>query len=1185
MNPVPSPNDLSRSRRRSFTTVAISLSTSLLFLACFSGVGVVTAQSPGPDQLIGTVLDAKGVPAAQMNVWVIGDNYKTQKVLAKTKTDAEGRFLVELAGETDAKWQRYSVFTRSDNSIGWKSNAQREPSEIRIELSEVATFRAKIVDKMNRPIVDARAHLSYLNTPETAKQQSSPIRIPPELGNLIAGTSRQDGSMELAGLPKAGKLRFEIQSDQFGAHEILCDLDKRPTITIDGTGSLQGKVIAENRPITCSGVVYYSRNSPNGDDAKTSEFTIIHYGQKQLESAQEFSIDSLPVGKYSISFQLDQVFADTSSFEVEIKKGETASLNIPVRKKSKVSGQVVDTISGKPVPNVELRVRTIKEQRIVSASRTSTLEDGSFVGFAQPGTVDVIPAKVPEKYLTNIPSGDRPSVEATEGEEVQFPEIRLERSTTVSGTVVDESGTPVPNAEIYLVLPDRPDVRNSTAPIVANDKGEFTLRQMDPIDTLPIRAIKDNLVSKGATVIVPKDQKESLRLEVAKSNGFAIQGRVANRNNNPIAGAKVQLSWDREYVSQRYSMASVGSFFQTLQTDENGSFATRALWPGDRYSVTISADGFERYQSKYFEGESDVVQNLGDIKLTSVSNVVAGRVVDTNNKPVEGVHVFCSENNPSAIASKSDVDGKFELSGLRDGIVYVFAEREGYRFTGIRVESNSTNATIRLLSVTESPRKLPPGNQQFSYEAQRQVAKRMLDAVWDLPEHQRKSADRILIETLARLDSNQAIIRAAPLGKTRLANKTIAEQILSQNELAAESVDEAVFLLQDQNPLYAVGTMLRPVERLVESQLLKDNREQALTLVNSGLEVARKAQEPRRSYYLARVAANLARCGEDKKAAEVFEQAIASIEKHDPRNEQSFARGMVAKWLAEVDPDRALSMIENTDEESKDRYLGLVAVAMAASDPDRALKLVDKLSKDSTSANNVKMKIAYHLALKDPKKGIAIAEQINDGHGRVKVKADAFGWLARAIAPQDQQLANSLIDRTLSIYREQPEVFRSWSNYGGRGLLAARLTAHADAIGYPDMHSVMHQALACRPIGEDAWTEISRQKQTVQMAMVVATVNPSTARDLLQSIDVRDELLGGGGYDTIDRTEWYRAWALADPIHAEEIFTSALKERADNFDLFKSSLYVIPEVLSIPPKERVQHILKRNYASWFPGEE
>src|SRR5262249_18053457 len=226
--------------------------------------------------------------------------------------------------------------------------------------------------------------------------------------------------------------------------------------------------------------------------------------------------------------------------------------------------------------------------------------------------------------------------------------------------------------------------------------------------------------------------------------------------------------------------------------------------------------------------------------------------------------------------------------------------------------------------------------------------------------------------------------------------------------------------------------------------------------------------------------------------------------------------------------------------------------------------------------------LAYSLARTRPEDAVHLVDDIRKDP---KIQAEAYGWLAVAIAPQDKKLAWSLIDRSLAQYRDNLQTFRSWGNYGGASTLAARIVGQARTVGYPDLDSVVARVLTTRLVGNDD-TPVRVTESHVATALVLALADPATARQLLEALEPRSRVVGSG-YSDVRRRHWFQAWALADPARAGALFDRELKTLlADSkADLAKSGLFDLVEILTIPPAERPRHLLRHWGAFWFPGEE
>ena len=141
--------------------------------------------------------------------------------------------------------------------------------------------------------------------------------------------------------------------------------------------------------------------------------------------------------------------------------------------------------------------------------------------------------------------------------------------------------------------PTDPDRPFRPPPTLTDAEGKFRLKQMDPNDTLPLRAYTEDAVTHGAVVITPGGG-ERVRLVATPENAFRLKGRVVDGKGRPVARAAIGILWYRRYVSSRTTMAATGSQYFTLETDAEGVFRTPALFDGDRYSAVVKAIGIRQ---------------------------------------------------------------------------------------------------------------------------------------------------------------------------------------------------------------------------------------------------------------------------------------------------------------------------------------------------------------------------------------------------------------------------------------------------------------------------------------------------------------------------------------------------------------------------------------------------------------
>ena len=249
-------------------------------------------------------------------------------------------------------------------------------------------------------------------------------------------------------------------------------------------------------------------------------------------------------------------------------------------------------------------------------------------------------------------------------------------------------------------------------------------------------------------------------------------------------------------------------------------------------------------------------------------------------------------------------------------------------------------------------------------------------------------------------------------------------------------------------------------------------------LAEEAVLLARKFDQPERVYALAEAGELVVQLGKAEQGRKLIEEAAAMAAKMGTADRNIYYRGLVAAPIAPFDLPRAMSLVEPTDAGSeKDRALARIAKIIALKNLEKALELVNRLEKQSNQRDNTRMAIAYQLAPTRLKDALRVVDSM-DTYAAAKTKAEAYGWLAAAVAPQDRQTACSLIDNSISLFEKNAQEMQGWSSSGGRGAYAARVVAQANAIGYPDMGSLIDRVLAMRPLADEVSSPRALQKPT-----------------------------------------------------------------------------------------------------------
>ena len=135
-------------------------------------------------------------------------------------------------------------------------------------------------------------------------------------------------------------------------------------------------------------------------------------------------------------------------------------------------------------------------------------------------------------------------------------------------------------------------------------------------------------------------------------------------SGKPQSGMQVTLLTFRTENQQRYS-----SRIDFAVTDEKGQYLFEMLEPGEEYAVAFQEPGYTQEQSASFKPKPGELANVTPLELLQADRFVAGVVVDSDGKPVEGAVVGASHRNGRAIGGAftrepTGKDGRFRIQGV-----------------------------------------------------------------------------------------------------------------------------------------------------------------------------------------------------------------------------------------------------------------------------------------------------------------------------------------------------------------------------------------------------------------------------------------------------------------------------------------------------------------------------------------
>jgi hypothetical protein len=1132
----------------------------------------------------GTVV-ARGQPVVGATVYLRSyrPTSETEDVLVETRTDSQGRFTLTGPKEPDARPSEF-ITLAGDGRIGWFSLHRDETGEFagpRIELYPVGEAGGCLTDSAGRPLPDVRLRVRSfgIRNGEGAGHEDWHV-IPRQLSRPFETTTQADGTFILRGIPLGARVHASVSVSGYGDPDLFWTQGQAGDFRLERAGRIRLHFTGAANPRQLAGLALDVFTQPRSDheDGKPSTNSL-----KSVKAKDQATLDIENVlpGRCVLRFHGTATvpYLPTQLPEFTVKPGELTEATLALEPAAHVRGRFINRQSKAGIAGLHIyAVSEGQDRRHQPGSWVSTTTDteGRFTAHVRAGRVSVRLLQTPEGYASSgLTSALVRPVQVAGGAEHTFPDIVLEPAVVVEGFVVDPAGRPVSGTKVRTS--EDAYGRSGQPRIVTDAHGGFVLSDLGVEDIIALRARNDRAVTDGGILVTVADQRGPIRLELSEKAACQVKGRVVDNLGKPVAGATARLEWHYRGVS-RHSRMSFGAWLGVMKTDAEGRFHFGPLWPGDTYRVEVTAKGHAQAESIEVKGKAGAVQDLGVVLLPRTSAQVRGVVVDEAGQPLAGVTVFNHADAPEALTTATDKIGRFHLSGLYEGPAFVFARKEGYRFTMARTHTGTAEVRIVLLKTGV----LPPTEQQPAQlkarrEAEQKLLRHLLDQVLALSEAATGGYKRSVFECLARTDvaGAQKWLDNGRAAGGQLAPKDARRYLRALREAQAEQaaatdVDEALSLLPELDAEQACTTLRRLAKHFQTSEPGR-----SLRLAEEAAVKARALPLPNRVWELAAVGDLVVQLGQDKTGRKLLNEAADLAEKLGIEGLQEYARAEAARLLAPHDLPRARLLLRPMrDGSSFNEWLSRVAGELARTDPKAALALVDELKDDQSTVRDVtRLRIAWQTAARDPAEAARIAAAIPD----IRYRAEGLTHVAISIARRDHKLACSLIDQALALYLDQPEPFRSWTNCGGRAVFAAWTAGEGQALGYPDPGSLVARALACQLSRYEAHSPVHALETKVRMAKVLALVDPVVAQQLLESVLPQQNLLGTG-HTGFEKQDWLLARCLAGPERGPALVDDAIAklDAKDQGAFYRSGLLQLAQVLSAPPEQRVRLVMGLN---------
>ena len=208
--------------------------------------------------------------------------------------------------------------------------------------------------------------------------------------------------------------------------------------------------------------------------------------------------------------------------------------------------------------------------------------------------------------------------------------------------------------------------------------------------------------------------KGTIDLTIRPENAVALFGRVKDPAGRPVAGAAVRVSarkrGSRDIPIEWFTVAYDDEGRSVVRTGADGQFRTpKRLRPDLEYHVDVEADGYSPAGTEWVQPGDRKLWYLPALTLqpATTTRTVAGRVVDSQGRPIAGAVVFQSGDGPARTRTTTDTDGRFRLPGIYREPAFLFVEGPGLAFEGHRIGAGDGAVELKVRRVGE-PAAGPP---------------------------------------------------------------------------------------------------------------------------------------------------------------------------------------------------------------------------------------------------------------------------------------------------------------------------------------------------------------------------------------------------------------------------------------------------------------------------------------------
>lgn len=655
-------------------------------LAFITAVGCEAATYTG--KVTGT--DGKPIAGAKVAAYAYCEGIKDE---VRTETDKSGRFQVKMPDHKGHGGKCVGVFAEAYKS-GWTPKSGKlTPKPTTLQLEPAGQVWGTVVDSNGRPVAGASVELIDVDRPDkrTVSYSCSMFRT-----QFIAKTTA-DGRWTIAGVPTSGTASVRLNDPRFASDwaRVLLGADQGPATPLVARpgGEITGRVVYEGgKPAKQILISAQSGFRGNG------------HGMTGVDG--RYRLRSLDSGLYNISAKCYRECDFTANGLKGIKVaagGATQAPDIVMTRGAIIEGVITDKVTGKPRPGIRPFVKGPQgDWPWESGARAKVDKQGRY-------SVRVAPGKNTIQLFNESGFGRTDpeiTVRVAPGEK-KVLNIKVAQAVTVTGTLVDPAGKPVPDMPVNITVVVDDHNRSMGGGGKTNKMGRFTIPDM--VAGKAEISVGQRFEGNDWEVVEPQKfdlpLSKPLIVKVRKANLLSLSGRALTAAGKPVSGVVVDLK-----ISTPIGESGFGKTRnETVTSNAEGRFFIDRIRP-EETELRLSAG------KKKFVFISGGKITVGKGKLAVTDIIVAplvgslkGKVVDSGGNPVAGARVTSPDGDEAAKAT-SDAQGDFLLQSIPQGEVEVLAAR-GYDVGVVNGATDGQPVVIKLTPVERAA----PGDIQRGY--------------------------------------------------------------------------------------------------------------------------------------------------------------------------------------------------------------------------------------------------------------------------------------------------------------------------------------------------------------------------------------------------------------------------------------------------------------------------------------